>query len=49
LALFVNGRLVAEAQAAEWQSGDIGLIAGTYDLPGTDVLFDNFSVLQPSP
>ncbi len=49
LALFVNSRLVSEAQAAEWASGDIGLIAGTYDLPGTDVLFDNFSVLQPTP
>ena len=49
LLLFVNGRLVAEAQAAEWQSGDVGLLAGTYELPGTDVLFDNFSVVRPSP
>ncbi len=49
LLLFVNGRPVAEAQAAEWQNGDVGLLAGTYELPGTDVLFDNFSVLRPSP
>lgn len=47
LRLFVNGRLVAEAQAAEWRAGDVGLIAGTYELPGTEVLFDNFSVVRP--
>lgn len=47
LSLIVNGVLVAEAQAAEWRSGDVGLIAGTYDLPGTEVLFDNFSVIRP--
>jgi hypothetical protein len=49
LRLYVNGLLVAEAQAAEWGRGDIGLLAGSYDLPGTDVLFDNFSALQPQP
>lgn len=47
LRLFVNGILVAEAQAAEWPSGDVGLIAGTYGQPGAEILFDNFSVLQP--
>jgi hypothetical protein len=49
LRLFVNGILVAETQAAEFASGDIGLIAGSYDQPGTEILFDNFSVLQPAP
>lgn len=48
LSLIVNGVLVAEAQAAEWRTGDVGLIAGTYDLPGTEVLFDNFSVVRPA-
>lgn len=47
LRLFVNGQLVAETQAAEWRAGDVGLIAGSYELPGTEVLFDNFSVVQP--
>ncbi len=47
LRLLVNGILVAEAQAAEWPRGDVGLIAGTYDQPGTEIIFDNFSVLQP--
>lgn len=49
LRLIVNGILVAEAQAAEWPRGDVGLIAGTYDQAGTEILFDNFSVLQPEP
>lgn len=47
LRLYVNGVAVAEARAEEWPSGDVGLIAGTYEEPGTDIMFDNFSVLQP--
>lgn len=47
LRLFVNGVLVAEAQAAEWTSGDVGLLAGTYETAGVQILFDNFSVVQP--
>ena len=49
LRLYVNGILVAETLASEWTDGDVGLIAGTYGQPGTEVLFDNFSVLEPSP
>jgi hypothetical protein len=49
LRLFVNGTLVAEAQAAEWGAGDIGLLAGTYELAGTEILFDNFSAMRPEP
>jgi hypothetical protein len=47
LRLFVNGELVVEAQAAEWSSGDVGLIAGTYASPGVVVSFDSFSVRNP--
>ncbi len=47
LRFFVNGVPVAEARAAEWPQGDVGLIAGTYDEPGTRIRFDNFSVLRP--
>ena len=47
LRLYVNDVLVAQAYAAEWQRGDVGLIAGTYDMPGTDIYFDNFSVVNP--
>jgi hypothetical protein len=47
LRLYVNGVLVAESQAAEWRSGDVGLLAGTYDEPSVQIVFDNFSVVQP--
>ncbi len=47
LRLFVNGQLIAETRVAEWSSGDIGLIVGTYEQAGTEVLFDNFSVVRP--
>ncbi|MGD8760425.1 MAG: hypothetical protein PVJ07_09260 [Anaerolineales bacterium] len=47
LRLYVNGTLAAEGQAAEWPHGDVGLIAGTYAQPGTEIVFDNFSVLKP--
>lgn len=47
LRLYVNGVLVAEAQAAEWPAGDVGLIAGTYDQGGLEIWYDNFSVVKP--
>ena len=47
LSLYVNGQLIDQQTDSEYTSGNVGLIAGTYDTPGTDILFDNFSVLQP--
>lgn len=47
LDLYVNGYLVSQAQAAEWMEGDVGLMAGTYQEPGTDIAFDNFTVRKP--
>lgn len=47
LRLYVNGVLVAEAQAAEWPAGDVGLIAGTYEGSELEVWYDNFSVVEP--
>ena len=47
LALFVNGEKIAEAQDSAFTAGDVGLIAGTYDTPGTDIRFDNLIVTQP--
>ena len=47
LLLYVNGILVARAQAAEWPRGDVGLIAGSYDQGGVQIIFDNFSVVKP--
>jgi hypothetical protein len=47
LRLYVNGNLLAEVLDDSIPSGDIGLIAGTYDDPGTDILFDNLVVVRP--
>jgi tetratricopeptide (TPR) repeat protein len=47
LTLYVNGQKVAEAQDSDFASGDVALMAGSYDNPGVEVLFDNFVVRQP--
>jgi hypothetical protein len=47
LTLYVNGHKLAEVQDNEFASGDVGLIAGTYDTSGTDIRYDNFVVYQP--
>jgi hypothetical protein len=47
LTLYVNGKQAATATDSTYTSGDVGLIAGTFDTPGTDVLFDNFVVTKP--
>jgi hypothetical protein len=47
LALYVNGILVAQTQSNQWGAGDVGLTAGSYDTPGVDILFSNFTVIQP--
>ena len=47
LALFVNGVLVVEAFDSDIPAGDVGLIAGTFSAPKTEVLFDDFAVFSP--
>ena len=47
LSLFVNGQLLVQSSDPDFTSGDVGLIAGTFGTPGTDILFDNFSVIKP--
>ncbi len=47
LTLYVNGIKIAEYFDSEFTSGDVGLIAGTYNEPGTDIRFDDFLVIQP--
>lgn len=47
LALSVNGQNLASVQDAEWTSGDVGLIVGTFETAGADIIFDNFSVTKP--
>ena len=47
LALIVNGVLIAEAKDSTFQEGDIGLIVGSFDVPGVDMWFDNLMVKVP--
>lgn len=47
LSLYVNDQFVDEQEDSTLSSGDVGLMAGTFSNPGTDILFDNFVVLQP--
>lgn len=47
LRLSANGTQLAEVTDSTFTSGDVGIIAGTFDTPGTDILFDNFVVRAP--
>ena len=47
LVLSVNGQTLKVATDPDFTSGDVGLIAGTYDVPGTDIYFDNFLIKYP--
>jgi hypothetical protein len=47
LQLSVNGQTLAEVEDLDFNTGDVGLIAGTFDEPGTDILFDDFTVRRP--
>jgi len=47
LTLTVNGTVLADVKDTDFTSGDVGLIAGTYNTPGVDILFDNFVVTRP--
>jgi hypothetical protein len=47
LSLSVNGEKLLEVNDDSFDSGDVGLMAGTFDEPGTDIHFDNFVVRKP--
>ena len=47
LTLYVNGEKLMDATDNSYASGDVGLIAGTFDETGTDIYFDNFVVRKP--
>jgi len=47
LALTVNGEFIAEAYDSTFIDGDVGLIVGSFDIPGVDIWFDNFMVTIP--
>jgi hypothetical protein len=47
LTLYVNGQKLDSQTDSDFPFGDVGLIAGTYTEPGTDIYFDNFKVFVP--
>jgi hypothetical protein len=47
LTLSANGKVLADVSDTDFAAGDVGLIVGTYDTSGADVLFDNFVVTKP--
>lgn len=47
ITLFVNNIKVTSLVDDTFATGDVGLIAAAFDLAGTNILFDNFSAMQP--
>lgn len=47
LRFYINDAPVALVEDASLAEGDVGLLVGTFEEGGLDVLFDNFAVLQP--
>jgi hypothetical protein len=48
LSLYINGDFVDSVEDTDLSAaGDVGLIAGTFDVGGTDISFDNFVVNKP--
>jgi len=47
LVLHVNGEKLLDVTDTDYAKGDVGLIAGTFDVTGTDIYFDNFVVKKP--
>jgi hypothetical protein len=48
LSLYVNWEKVDEVADIDLASGDVGIITGTFNEPGTDIKFDNFIVIEPN-
>ncbi len=47
LSLYVNNTKVASVQDGDFASGDVGILAGSFEKTGVDVYFDNFIVYKP--
>lgn len=47
LTFYVNFTQVATVQDGDFPNGDVGILAGTFNEPDVDVLFQNFVVIQP--
>jgi hypothetical protein len=47
LILWVNGQKLSVVRDGDFLHGDVGVIAGTNENAGVDILFDNFVVYNP--
>ncbi len=47
MSAYVNDVKLSQVQDPTLQHGDVGLLAGTFDQPGVDIIFDNFAALKP--
>jgi hypothetical protein len=47
LTFYVNFMQVASVQDTDFPTGDVGVLAGAFDEPNVDVVFQNFVVIQP--
>ncbi len=47
LTLYVNNTQVDQQIDADYSTGNVGLLAGSFTAGGTDILFDNFIVYRP--
>jgi len=47
MVLYVNGVHIAIARDTDFSKGNAGLIAGTFSTPGVDIMFDDFTIIQP--
>jgi hypothetical protein len=45
--LLVNGEEIDSANSSAFSAGDVGLLAGSFEQGGVEVLFDDFSVSAP--
>ncbi len=47
MTLYANGEMLASVQDSAFKSGEIGLLAGTFETAGVDIRFDDFIVREP--
>jgi len=47
LSFYMNFTEVASTEDSDFATGNVGVLAGAFDEPGVDILFQNFVVLQP--
>ena len=44
---YINGQVLAGTSDVDFNNGDAGLLAGTFETPGVAITFTNFKVIKP--